>query len=352
LFIGDSKVGPEKIEVPSLTTPDAPSFRRILDFLADEKVTHFAFEASSHGLVQRRAHDIALSAAAFTNFGSDHLDYHKTRGAYFESKLILFKEILRGEGAVVILGDQPEIREGVSKYNKNIMTFGFNAGNLIRAENVRGAPDGVSFDLTMDGKVAKDISVALFGEFQILNILCAASLAYACGLPSEGIIETIPKIRALNGRMEKVATCNGGHVYVDYAHTADGFRRTLEAFRKPCHKRLICVFGCGGDRDKSKRRLMGEAAGEIADVVIVTDDNPRSEDPAVIRREILTGCPGSLEVGDRKEAIKYAMNLLGPGDFVIIQGKGHETTQTYGDKIISHNDREEALRHIVKLEVS
>jgi UDP-N-acetylmuramoyl-L-alanyl-D-glutamate--2,6-diaminopimelate ligase len=288
-------------------------------------------------------HEVSLSAAAFTNFGLDHLDYHKTREIYFDAKLILFKEILKDDGAAVVLGDQTEVYEGVSRYCKNVITFGFDAGNFIRAENVRESQGGMVFDLEIGRHMTKDVSVGLFGKFQILNVLCAISLAHACGLPAVRIVEALGNIRTLEGRMERIGSYNGGQIYVDYAHTADGFGRVLETFRRACAGRLICVFGCGGGRDKSKRCLMGSAASEMADVVVITDDNPRSENPSAIRREILNSCPMGVEIEDRKEAIKYAVGSIEPGDFVIILGKGHETTQIYGTNVIPHNDKDEVL---------
>jgi UDP-N-acetylmuramoyl-L-alanyl-D-glutamate--2,6-diaminopimelate ligase len=349
LFIGDRRVSRDEIEIPQLTTPGQSSFREILDFLVSSDVTHLAFEASSHGLVQKRVHEAVLSAAAFTNFGSDHLDYHKTIDSYLDAKLILFKEILERAKPAVVFGDQPEIVEAVRKYNDNIVTFGSGDRNTVNSKNVKVFPEHVVFDLVIDGHVTKDVEVKVFGKLQVLNVLCAVALSYVCGLTGDTVIMALDKLCQLDGRLEMVAAHNGGRVYVDYAHTAQGFQRALEEFREVCKERLICVFGCGGDRDKSKRGLMGKIASSIADIVIVTDDNPRTECPRSIRKEILAGCKAdAIEIDNRSNAIKYAVGLIKRGDVLVIVGKGHETTQTYGDKILDQNDKEDVLNVLVR----
>jgi UDP-N-acetylmuramoyl-L-alanyl-D-glutamate--2,6-diaminopimelate ligase len=344
LFIGSRKVSREEIEIPQLTTPGQSSFCEILEFLASNGVTHLAFEASSHGLVQKRVHKASLSAAAFTNFGSDHLDYHETIDSYFDAKLVLFNEILEDTKPAVVFGDQPKIVEAVRRYNNNVVTFGGGYRNAIRYQNVKALPDRVVFDLVIDEFVAKGVEIKIFGKLQALNVLCSIALACVCGLRKESITSALCGLSQLDGRMEMVTMYNGGRVYVDYAHTAQGFQRALEEFRDVCKRRLICVFGCGGDRDKSKREIMGRAASSIADVVIVTDDNPRTEPPHGIRKEILAGCKDeAIEIDNRSEAIGYAMSLLGQDDVLAILGKGHETTQTYADKVLHQNDKEDVL---------
>ncbi|MDR0630647.1 MAG: UDP-N-acetylmuramoyl-L-alanyl-D-glutamate--2,6-diaminopimelate ligase [Holosporales bacterium] len=345
LFVGNHQIKSDELDIPNLTTPGIESFHKVINFLLNKEITHFAFEASSHGLTQGRIPQIMLSAAAFTNFGHDHLDYHKTEDCYFESKLILFKDILKNDKLAVVYGDHSQIYENVYKYNQNIMTFGFNKNNSIRAQNIQQFPSYIKFDLVIKDKLTRNIKIKIFGEFQILNIMCAIALAHACGLAFDVIINTLHKITGLEGRMEMVATHNNGFIYVDYAHTADGFKQILETFKKFCRGKLICVFGCGGNRDTSKRYLIGKAAAEIADIAIVTNDNPRNEDPTIIRKEILIGCPNGIEISNRKEAIKYAIESITPNDFVAILGKGHETTQIYKDKIINHNDKEEVLKY-------
>lgn len=343
LFIDQEQIEPEGITVPNLTTPDPITFHKIMQYLKTQKVDHCVFEASSHALDQKRSHGAELTAAAFTNLASDHLDYHKTREAYLDSKLRLFREILQNDKPAIVSMDFPEVYESVLKINKNIVTFGISNQNFIKAQNIKEFPDRMVFDLMIGNEIFPGIEVKLFGSFQIMNILCAIALAYASDVSIHDILKTLPKIKPLNGRMEHIRSIKGGNVYVDFAHTTDGFKNALECFKKACHGRLICVFGCGGDRDKSKRPEMGVIASEIADVVIITDDNPRTESPAEIRHQILEKCPKGIEIADRMEAIQYAISLIQPGDFVAVIGKGHENYQIYGNEIRHFNDREEIL---------
>ena len=343
LFIDQKKTNPENILIPNLTTPDPITFHRIMEYLAKQNVEHCVFEASSHALEQKRCHSISLTAAAFTNFASDHLDYHKTRKAYLLSKLRLFKEILPSNMPAIVSQDFPYVCEEVAKINQNLITFGMAVNNFVRAHNIREFPDRIIFDLSCGSELFSEIEVKLFGKFQIMNVLCAISLAMASGMDIASIVETLHQIKPLNGRMEHIKSVNGGDVYVDFAHTAEGFRSALSCFKKTCPGRLICVFGCGGDRDKSKRSEMGKAASEVADICIITDDNPRTEPPADIRRQIIEACPGAKEIGSRREAIKYAISLINPGDFVVILGKGHETQQIYAEEVIYFNDKDEIL---------
>lgn len=344
LFINDSKVEPVGIDVPNLTTPDSITLHRIMEYLADNDVTHFVFEASSHALDQKRLHSAELSAAAFTNLASDHMDYHKTKEDYLWAKLKLFEKILDKQKPAVASYDYEEICEAVSKYNDNLITFGLSSKNFIKAQRILEFPEKIVFDLICGEKKFENITINLFGEFQIMNILCAVALAYAVGdIKIEDIVETLGKIKPLEGRMEHIANTNGGDIYVDYAHTTEGFKKALECFKKACKGRLICVFGCGGDRDKSKRQEMGEIAQNLADVVIITDDNPRTEDPASIRAAIIEKCKKAIEIGDRKEAIYKAIELIQPDDFVAIIGKGHEDYQIYRDQTIHFSDKETVL---------
>ncbi|MDR0942573.1 MAG: UDP-N-acetylmuramoyl-L-alanyl-D-glutamate--2,6-diaminopimelate ligase [Holosporales bacterium] len=344
LFIGNEKCCPDDIVVPNLTTPDTITLHKIMEYLYYNKVNSFAFEASSHALIQKRLHNVDLNAAAFTNLASDHLDYHKTKEAYFKAKSLLFEEILPSEKPIVISRDYAEIYDKIAKPGRNVISFGLDKKNLIRAENIKEYSQFITFDLLHKDKKFKEIRINLLGNFQVMNILCAAALAYATNIKIEDIVQTLSQIKPLNGRMERVCSVNGGDVYIDFAHTAEGFKKAISCFKKVCRGRLICVFGCGGDRDQSKRPIMGKIAASIADVAVVTDDNPRTEDPAKIRAEIIKECPKAIEIANRANAIKYAMDIIQPGDLVAIMGKGHEEYQIYSDKTTRFNDKEEVLK--------
>lgn len=343
LFINGKKSNLENIIIPNLTTPDPITLHKIIDNLTKQNITHFVFEASSHALDQKRLHSVELSAAAFTNFASDHLDYHKTQEAYLDSKLRLFKEILKNDRPTIVSKDYPMIFSKVSKLNKNVISFGLNKDNFIRAENIKEFSDHIAFDLLFGEMIFKNLNVKVFGQFQIMNILCASALAFACNLSPEEIVKTYPKLTTLNGRMEHVRTINGGEIYIDYAHTSEAFKNALLCFKKVCKGRLICVFGCGGDRDKSKRGEMGEIAEDFADIVIVTDDNPRFESPEAIRSEIISKCSKAFNIPNRKDAIYKAISLIKTGDFVVIIGKGHENYQIYGNETKHFSDKETIL---------
>ena len=340
LFIDQQNVKPDGIYIPNLTTPDAVTFHRIMKYLLQSRVTHCVFEASSHALEQKRCHSAKIKAAAFTNIASDHLDYHKTRETYFATKLQLFKEILPADMPAIVSRDFPNIYESVSKINGNIISFGLSPQNDIVAQNIRNLPDKIVFDIAYKTQIFQDVQINLFGEFQVLNILCALALGVATRFDISSMLEVLPNIKPLAGRMELVKQINGGNVYVDFAHTAEGLKTALQCFRKACKGRLICVFGCGGDRDKTKRPEMGKIASELADIAIVTDDNPRTEPPEEIRQQIIATCPNSAEIADRREAISYAISLIKPGDIIAVMGRGHETHQIYGTTKIPFNDRE------------
>ncbi|MDR1289307.1 MAG: UDP-N-acetylmuramoyl-L-alanyl-D-glutamate--2,6-diaminopimelate ligase [Holosporales bacterium] len=344
LFVDDDLTKTlDDICIPDLTTPDQFSLHQILEKLKSYEVNHFVFEASSHALQQKRLHSVSLSAAAFTNLESDHLDYHMTRDCYFKAKLKLFSEILDPKSPAVVSRDFDDVYNGVTKYNKNIISFGMNSKNCITIEKIRNNASSITFDLVLDGTKFKDIEVGLIGEFQLMNLMCSIGIAYCSGLDPHDIIEAMCKIRPLQGRMELIKETNGIKIFVDYAHTSSAFEAALSAFKNISKGKLICVFGCGGDRDKTKRREMGEIAGRLADVVVVTDDNPRSEDPATIREEIMLSCKKAIEIGDRKEAIKFSIRTALPGDHVVVMGKGHETTQAYGSSVLDHSDQKEIL---------
>ena len=331
----------------SLTTPDPVSLHASLAELAAEGVTHLAFEASSHGLDQRRLDGVHLKAAAFTNLGRDHLDYHPTIEDYFHAKLRLFDTLLPTDGVAVVHIDDERGAAVVAAARQRgikVLTTGISGGDL---RLVSLTPEGFAQRLTIEhaGK-RHDIRIGLIGEYQATNTLLAAGLAIATGEDATAAIAAISSISGVNGRLDIIGEHNGGLVVVDYAHKPEALGAALAALRPFATGKLICVFGCGGDRDKGKRPLMGAIAAQQADVVIVTDDNPRTEVPATIRAEVLAGCrsvTGSgLEIGDRAEAIGAAVAMMGTGDVVLIAGKGHESGQIIGSSVIPFSDHEAA----------
>ena len=331
----------------SQTTPDPITLHQILEYLANNQTTHFAFEASSHALVQKRLHSVSLCAAAFTNFSSDHLDYHKSIEEYFQAKLILFKDILGHNKPAVVSKDFPKIYDAVKKINNNTITFGFQKSNFIHASNIFECFNKTTFDITIGAQTFQNIETKLVGKFQIMNILCAISFAYLSNIPIEQIVESLPHLSQLSGRMEHICAHHNGNIYIDYAHTSDGLQHCLNimnAIKKD--GRVICVFGCGGDRDKGKRKEMGEIANNFSDLTIITDDNPRTEEPKTIRNEILSTCINGIEIANRKDAIKYAMDMMQANDVLAIVGKGHESTQIYKEQTIQHNDKDEILNNL------
>lgn len=352
LFINNIKFeGNNDIEIPNLTTPGSLSLHKILSFLKMKKnIDYLAFEASSHALDQYRLHSVLLKSAGFTNFASDHMDYHKNRENYLNAKLRLFREILPPENIAVINGDDQTILESIRniKNNNTILSFGIESHNTISAMNIREYLKYTIFDIIYDGTIYHDIKINLVGRFQVMNILCAMGLCLgsSSNIKIDDILNIIHNIIPLNGRMEYIGSYNHGNIYIDYAHTSEGFQNALLSFRKLCNQensRLITIFGCGGNRDTSKRSIMGKISHDLSDISIITDDNPRYEDPSSIRQEIIKNCENAIEIGNRKEAIKYGMSLLKKNDVLLIVGKGHETTQNYGNNIIKHNDKESVL---------
>jgi UDP-N-acetylmuramoyl-L-alanyl-D-glutamate--2,6-diaminopimelate ligase len=329
----------------SLTTPDPVSLHASLAELAAEGVTHLAFEASSHGLDQRRLDGVHLKAAAFTNLGRDHLDYHATVEEYFHAKLRLFDTLLPVGGVAVVNADDERGAAVVAAGEKRgikVLTTGIK-GRDIRL--VANTPDGFAQRLTIEhaGK-RHDVRIGMIGDYLASNALVAAGLAIATGEDPAAAIDAISTLATVNGRLDIVAEHNGGLAIVDYAHKPEALAAALAALRPFATGRLICVFGCGGDRDKGKRPLMGAIAARAADVVIVTDDNPRTEVAATIRAEVLAGAtpvnPGVNEIGDRGEAIAAAVAMMGKGDVVLIAGKGHESGQIVGTTVIPFNDHD------------
>ena len=325
---------------PGLTTPDPVSLAEILAGLRRTGVRHAAMEASSHGLDQARLDGVRLSSAAFTNLTRDHLDYHGTLDAYRDAKLRLFSELLP-EGAPVLANADMEaatleaIRDVVRRRRQELHTVGEN-GDAIRLQRVTPLPEGQVI-VVQAGDRRHEINLPLPGRFQADNALLAAGLAMALG--EQDALDALPRLTGVRGRMELAARLsNGAAVYVDYAHTPDALERLLTALRPHASGRLHVVFGAGGDRDRGKRPLMGAAAARFADAAIVTDDNPRNEDPAAIRAAILAACPGACEIGDRAAAIAAGLAALGPGDVLAVAGKGHEQGQTIGAEVVPFDD--------------
>ncbi len=342
LFVNGNKIN--SLNIPNLTTPDALNLHKVLNWLGTNGVNCVVFEASSAALDQKRLHSVSLSSAIFTNFASDHLDYHKTREAYFEAKLKLFSEVLPQNQFAVIPSDEAYLYKKVKSVHTKIITYGYNQQSVVQAYDVNATINKIKFNLRIDKIVFENIEVNLCGIFQLTNVLAVVAWAYSTKIPVETIIKAIPSLTPLNGRMEHIAIYNGADIFIDYAHTADGFKNALLELKRYTTNKLICVFGCGGNRDVSKRSEMGKIANKVADVVIVTDDNPRDEDPALIRRAILFLCPKGIEIADRQKAIETALKMATTGDVVAIIGKGHETVQIYGSKKYYFNDKDTVLK--------
>jgi UDP-N-acetylmuramoyl-L-alanyl-D-glutamate--2,6-diaminopimelate ligase len=325
---------------PGLTTPDPVSLAQTLARLSQSGIQHAALEASSHGLDQFRLDGVRLAAAAFTNLTRDHLDYHGTEDAYRAAKLRLFGELLPQGAPAVVSADMDAVTltaltDIARRRRLDLRTVG-EAGTAIRLRSVTPRPDGQTLTIDAAG-VRRQIELPLPGRFQADNALLAAGLASALG--ERDALDRLTSLHGVRGRLELAARLpNGAAVYVDYAHTPDALERLLTALRPHTAGRLHVVFGAGGDRDRGKRPLMGAAAARFADVAIVTDDNPRSEDPASIRAAVLAACPGGREVGDRERAIAEALGDLAPGDVLAVAGKGHEQGQTIGDTVIPFDD--------------
>jgi UDP-N-acetylmuramoyl-L-alanyl-D-glutamate--2,6-diaminopimelate ligase len=324
-----------------LTTPDPVTLAQDLASLAREGVTHAAIEASSHGLDQFRLDGVRLRAAGFSNLTRDHLDYHGTLAAYRAAKLRLFSELLpAGAPAVVNADMNADTLDAVLRVARarhlDVRCIG-EAGRDIRLIATKALPHGQILRLSIGGAAARDITVALPGRFQADNAIMAAALADAAGL--ENAWSTLPRLQGVRGRMELAVTLdNGAAAYVDYAHTPDALERLLRALRPHTQGKLVCVFGAGGDRDPGKRALMGATVAALADLAIVTDDNPRTENPASIRAAIMEACPDARNIGDRRAAIAAGLTALQAGDVLVVAGKGHEQGQTMGQETVPFDD--------------
>jgi UDP-N-acetylmuramoyl-L-alanyl-D-glutamate--2,6-diaminopimelate ligase len=323
-----------------LTTPDIVTFLHNMAGLKRMGMTHVAYEASSHGLDQYRAEGVPLAAAAFTNFSRDHLDYHETMDAYFEAKMRLFEELLPAGKPAVIWTDDPksdEVIERAKKRAHELLTIG-RKGETIRLVEQAPTALGQALVLEHDGKTFR-LALPLIGAYQASNVLTAAALVLATGGEWNAIFSAMQRVAPVRGRLERAVISRAGvPVYIDYAHTPDALEAAIAALRPHVEGRLITVFGAGGDRDQGKRPQMGEVATRLSDIVIVTDDNPRSEDPAVIRSAIMAGAPGATEVPGRREAIAEAIRIARSGDIVLVAGKGHETGQIVGDRVLPFDD--------------
>ena len=341
----------------SLTTPDPITLHATLDRLAGQGITHLAMEASSHGLVQHRLDGVRLEAAAFTNLGRDHLDYHATMEEYLDAKMELFRRLLAPGRPAVVNADGAFADQAVAVARARgllVLTTGY-SGDTVKLLQARA--DGFTQRLTLlaPGRSSAstqnyEVTLPLVGGFQVENALLAAGLTIAT---NEGrapeIIAGLAGLAGVPGRLERVGEVNGALVIVDYAHKPEALAHVLDSLRPFASGRLVCVFGCGGDRDRGKRPIMGGIAAEKADLVIVTDDNPRSEDPATIRSEILAAAPDAREIGDRTDAIREAIRGLRSGDVLVVAGKGHEPGQIIADRTLPFSDHDVARTAIAEL---
>ena len=334
----------------SHTTPDPVTLHRLLAQAADAGVTHAAMEASSHGLDQRRLEGVRLQAAAFTNLSQDHLDYHPDMEAYFQAKAALFSRLLPEDGVAVINTDDAFGARLAAQVRQRVIRVGQSPDSDLRILAQRYGAQGQDLRFALKG-AAHHVHLPLVGGFQAWNALVALGLVLATGADAGAAIAAMEHLEGVRGRMQLAATRdNGAPVIVDYAHTPAAVETALMALRPHVMGRLIVVLGAGGDRDKAKRPLMGRAAAEHADVVFVTDDNPRSEVPADIRAEILKACPEATEIGDRAEAILRAVDALEPGDALLIAGKGHETGQIIAGTVYPFDDLEQASVAVAALD--
>jgi len=339
-------VAPGRNEYGSLTTPDPVALHILLNELADAGVTHAAMEASSHGLDQRRLDGVRLSAGGFTNLGRDHMDYHPTVEDYHRAKLRLFDTLLpKGAPAVIFADDrwsQPTI-DAAKAAGNDVLTVGRH-GDFLTLKRVEHERYRQRAEIVAGGTLY-EIDLPLAGDFQIFNALVAAGLAAATGTPVAKALMALEHLKGAPGRLDLVGTTpSGAPAYVDYAHKPDALENVLASVRPFTTGRVVVVFGCGGDRDRGKRPIMGEIATRLADIVIVTDDNPRSEVPAEIRKAILAAAPGAIEIGDRRQAIQQGVAALKAGDTLIVAGKGHEEGQTVGDVTLPFSDHEEVRK--------
>jgi UDP-N-acetylmuramoyl-L-alanyl-D-glutamate--2,6-diaminopimelate ligase len=344
-------VAPGRNEYGSLTTPDPVELHRLLAELAAAGVTHASMEASSHGLDQRRLDGVRLAAAGFTNLGRDHMDYHPTVADYHAAKMRLFTELMPKGGPAIIFADDPWSDATIAAAagaGLDVRTVG-RKGTFLSLKRVEHERRRQRAEIEVEG-VIHEIVLPLAGDFQISNALVAAGLAIVTGIDAVTALKALEHLEGAPGRLDLVgSTAAGAPVYVDYAHKPEALENVLAAVRPFTTGRVVVVFGCGGDRDRGKRPIMGEIAARLADVAIVTDDNPRSEVAADIRAQILAAAPGAIEIGDRRQAIREAVGMLSAGDTLVIAGKGHEVGQTVGGQTHHFSDHEEAGAALAEL---
>ena len=341
-------VGPSGSTYGSLTTPDPVTLHKIVDGLAQDGVDHLVLEASSHGLDQRRLDGLRLAAGAFTNLSRDHLDYHPDLQSYLAAKIRLFDTLLAPGASAVVNADSDvagQVVAAAEARGLKLFTVGRN-GRDIALLSVVAEPDANLIRIRHEGDEIA-LRIPLAGEFMVSNALVAAGLCITSGSPAERVFAALEHLSGAPGRLERVGERHGAPIFVDYAHKPDALEKVLAALRPLARNRLILVFGCGGDRDAGKRPLMGEIAGRLADVAIVTDDNPRSEEPAAIRAAIMAAVPDAIEIGDRRAAIAQAVGMLEAGDVLVVAGKGHETGQIVGATVLPFSDHE-AIRQSLK----
>ena len=340
LGIRGTTIGPIA-DLSNLTTPDAVALHQNLNALAKTGITNLAMEASSHGIEQDRLSSVKIAAAGFSNLSRDHLDHHLDMEAYFNAKARLFTELLPEGGVAVINIDDPA-GEKLAKMLKgrpiNIITIGKNKNADLKVEAIHPFDGGMTVTTSFNGQ-KWTIPIALLGEFQVENALMAAGLAHATGLSMDHALLSLPYLKPAPGRMQHIhGHPDGASVLVDYAHTPDALKTALETLRANCPGKLGVVFGCGGDRDQGKRQEMGAIAAEYADFTIVTDDNPRHEDPALIREAILQAVPEAENIGDRHSAIRKGLEQIHSGDVLLVAGKGHEDNQLIGSETLPFSD--------------
>ncbi len=338
-------VSPKRTVYGSLTTPDPIALHRQLDEIAREGVTNLAFEASSHGLDQYRLDGVRIAAGGFTNLSRDHMDYHPDVAHYLAAKLRLFRDLVAAGGAAVISADHdcsPAVIEAARARSLRIVTVGSKGDGAGEGIGLIAADiDGFAQKLILEHRGHRyAVRLPLVGEFQIENALVAAGLVIGTGSAPDQVFAALEHLEGAKGRLEQVGERNGAPIFVDYAHKPDALAKALRALRPYAKRKLVVVFGAGGDRDAGKRPLMGAIAAENADSVIITDDNPRSENPDAIRSAILHAAKGASDIGDRAEAIRTAISGLQPGDALLIAGKGHETGQIVGDRVLPFSDHE------------
>lgn len=345
--LGILKNGESPIGSQFMTSPDQITLNKALNALERDGISHVVLEASSHGIDQCRMLGLEFQAVAFTNISQDHLDYHKNMHEYFKAKSRLFTSEYISDGTKCILNIDSDKYGDLAKICYGpIITYGFEHGDFC-FKKVEISEHGYDVLLSCLRK-EYNTRVNVLSHFQLYNMLCATAMAYACGMSIDDIVRVIPKLHDVKGRMQYVGSYNGGKIYVDYAHTPDGLQTAINDVKSHTENKVIVVFGCGGNRDKAKRPMMGKIASKMADTVFITDDNPRNEAPEMIRAEIIAKCPNAINIGDRHMAIKAAINQLSDGDSLLIAGKGHENYQITNDGVV-HFDDVEAVLNCIKL---